>query len=429
MSNNEFDPNNLHADNLAEGETEKITPYQWKVMAITIFGYIFDGFDSILFVLVLPAVMLDLNMSAQTGGLIVSIFLLGQVFGGLTCGIIADYIGRKKTLMLTIFIYAISTALCAFAWNWESLAVFRFFTGFGCVGEWAVAATILAETWPAKHRSKAGSAMQSCWAWGSILGAITVMFVQPAFGWRGVFLVGAVPALLVLWIRRDLKETERFEAEKVRRATLKSRGENLSNTVVQLFSEPVLRKYVAIGAALTSAELIVTWAFLTFSPMYLADVRGFSIVRSSTWFIVYNLGAAAGYLLWGPIADKIGRKPTFVIYILFSMIFTPLFMLWAPTTTWLLICGALAGFGTLGIYSGFTVYYPELFPTRLRATGTTFAPQIGRLISVAGPYLIGTLSISLGYGVAISLACLCWLWALFALFFAPETKGKILEDV
>ncbi|MGI1660026.1 MAG: MFS transporter [Desulfitobacterium sp.] len=427
MSNNEVD--SISSQVVIEGETEKITPYQWKIMGTAVAGYIFDGFDSILFTLCLPAILHDFNLTAVTGGLMVTIFLLGQVFGGITCGIIADYLGRKNTLILTIIIYAFSTGMCAFAWNWQSLAFFRFFTGFGCVGEWAVAATLIAETWPAKHRSKAGSVMQSCWAWGSILGALVVMFVQPAFGWRAVFLVGVLPALIVLYIRRHVKETERFEAEKARRADLKSRGVALQNTVVQLFKEPVLRKYVAIGAALTSAELIVTWAFLTFSPMYLSTVRGFDIVKSSSWFIVYNLGAAAGYLLWGPIADRIGRKPTFVIYILCSMIFTPLFMLWAPTTTWLMVCGAMAGFGTLGIYSGFTVYYPELFPTRLRATGTTFAPQLGRIISVAGPFVIGSMAVSMGYGLAISLACLCWLWALFALFFAPETKGKVLEDI
>lgn len=422
-------PNNCINPNIMEGETEKITPYQWKIMFTAIAGYIFDGFDSILFTLTLPAIMQEFHLSAVTGGLMVTIFLLGQVFGGLTCGVLADYLGRKNTLMLTVLIYALSTGACALAWSWQSLAVFRFFTGFGAVGEWAVAATLIAETWPAKHRSKCGSVMQSCWAWGSILGAIVVMLVQPAFGWRAVFVVGVLPALIVLYIRRTVQETQRFEQEKARRADLKARGEVFQSTIIQLFKDPTLRKYVAIGAAFTSAELIVCWAFLTFAPMYLSQVKGFSIVKSSSWFIIYNLGAAAGYLLWGPIADKIGRKPTFLIYILLSLGFTPLFMLWAPNATWLMICGALAGFGTLGIYSGFTVYYPELFPTRVRGTGTTFAPQLGRIISVAGPYAIGALAVKVGFGVAISLACLTWLWALFALVFAPETKGKVLEEI
>lgn len=427
MSNTEI--NSIKPLDIMEGETEKITSYQWKIMFTAVAGYIFDGFDSILFTLTLPAIMQEFHLSAVTGGLMVTIFLLGQVFGGLTCGVLADYLGRKNTLMLTVLIYAVSTGLCAIATNWLMLAVCRFFTGFGAVGEWAVAATLIAETWPAKHRSKCGSAMQSCWAWGSILGSIVVLLVQPAFGWRAVFIVGVLPALIVLYVRRTVKETQRFEAEKARRSDLKARGEVFQNTITQLFKDPKLRKHVAIGAALTSADLIVLWAFLTFAPMYLSQERGFSIVKSSSWFIVYNLGAAAGYLLWGLIADKIGRKPTFLVYILLSLIFTPLFMLWAPNTTWLMICGVLAGFGTLGIYSGFTVYYPELFPTRLRGTGTTFAPQLGRVISVAGPYVIGAMALSVGYGVAISLACLTWVWALIALFFAPETKGRVLEEI
>lgn len=368
-----------------EGETEKITPYQWKIMYTAVAGYVFDGMDSILFVLVLPKIMAEFGISAVTGGLMVTIFLLGQVFGGILCGILADYIGRRNALMLTISIYAVSTGLCAVAWSWQSLAVFRFFTGFGCVGEWAVAATLIAETWPAKHRSKCGSVMQSCWAWGSILGSLVVMVVEPLWGWRAVFLAGLVPALLVLYVRRTVEETARFRQEKQRRQELKARGEAVPNTVSQLFKEPKLVKHVAIGAAMTSAELIVCWAILTFAAAFLVQERGFDIVKSSTWFVVFNIGAGIGYLVWGPIADRIGRKPTFLLYILLSAIFTPLYMLWAPSPFWLYLCGILAGFGTLGIYSGFTVYYPEIFPTRLRGTGTTLAPQIGRIISVGGP--------------------------------------------
>jgi len=415
-----------------ESETEKITPYQWKVMYASVAGYIFDGMDSILFVLVLPMIMKEWSLSSATAGLMVTIFLLGQVVGGLLMGIVADYLGRKNTMMFTVLTYAVSTAACAFAPNWVILSVFRFFTGFGCVGEWSAAATLIAETWPAKHRSKCASVMQSCWAWGSILGSFVVMAIAPIWGWRAVFLAGVLPAFIVLYIRRTIKETARFEKVVEKRKEDKSKGikskEN-SFTVLQLFSEKILVKHVIIGAAMTSAELIVCWAFLTFAPTYMVNVRGYSIVKSSTWFIVYNLGAGAGYLLWGSIADKIGRKPTFLIYILISAIFTPLYLLWSPTEAWLYILGPLAGFGTLGIYSGFATYYPEIFPTRLRSTGTAFAPQIGRIVSTAGPWAIGAMAMTYGYGVAMSLACLTWLWALAALAFAPETRGKMLEDI
>lgn len=413
-------------------ETEKITPYQWKVMFASSAGYLFDGMDSILFVLVLPMIMKEWALSAATAGLMVSIFLAGQVVGGLLMGIVADYLGRKNTMMVTVLTYAVSTAACAFSPNWMILSVFRFFTGFGCVGEWSAAATLIAETWPAKHRSKCASVMQSMFAWGSILGSFVVMVVAPLWGWRAVFLVGVLPAFVVLYMRRTLKETERFKQIVQIRKEDNAKGIKTKEntfTVVQLFSEKKLVKHVAIGAAMASAELIVVWAFLTFAPTYMVTVKGYSIVKSSMWFMVYNLGAAAGYLLWGSIAEKIGRKPTFLIYILISLIFTPLYLLWSPNVFWLIILGALAGFGTLGIYSGFTAYFPELFPTRLRGTGTAFAPQLGRIIAVAGPWAIGAMAMTYGYGIAMSIACITWLWALVALAFAPETKGKVLEDI
>jgi MFS family permease len=413
-------------------ESEKITPYQWKVMYASVAGYIFDGMDSILFMLVLPLIVREWHLGPNTAGLMVTIFLMGQVVGGLSMGVLADYFGRKNTMIATILIYALSTGACALSPNWQVLAFFRFCTGFGTVGEWAAAATLIAETWPAKHRSKCASIMQSAWAPGAILGSVIVMLVAPHFGWRGVFFIGVLPAFVVLYIRRSIKETERFEQLVALRKEHKEKGiksKETSFSVIQLFSEKRLVKHVAIGAALASADLIVQWGIAAFAPLYFVQVRHFSIIKSSAWFIIYNMGAWAGFTLFGPLSDKIGRKPTFWIYIWISAIFVPLFLLWSPNETLMCIMGAIAGFGSLGIYSGFTTYFPELFPTRLRATGCAFAPQLGRCVSVAGPWIIGLLSIRYGYGIAVSLGCLTWVWAMIALLFAPETRGKTLEEI
>jgi MFS family permease len=413
-------------------ESEKITPYQWKVMYASVAGYIFDGMDSILFMLVLPLIVREWHLRPDITGLMVTIFLMGQVVGGLSMGVLADYFGRRNTMMATILIYALSTGACALAPNWQMLALFRFCTGFGTVGEWAAAATLIAETWPAKHRSKCASIMQSAWAPGSILGSIIVILVAPHWGWRGVFFMGTIPALVVLYIRRTIKETERFEQMVALRKEHKAKGIKSKETqfsVFQLFSEKRLIKHVYIGASLASADLIVQWAVAAFAPLYFVQVRHFSIIKSSAWFIIYNIGAWAGFTLFGPISDKIGRKPTFWIYIWISAIFVPLFLLWSPNETWMCVLGAISGFGSLGIYAGFTTYFPELFPTRLRATGCAFAPQLGRCVSVAGPWIVGLLSIQYGYGIAISLGCLTWFWAMFAMFFAPETRGKTLEEI
>ncbi len=274
-------------------------------------GWMLDAMDVMLYSLVLAYLVHEFGMSTRTAGLLNSLTLVASAIGGLGFGVIADRIGRKRALMGSILVYSIASAACAFSHSVEQLAVFRFLLGLGMGGEWTAGAALIAETWRAEHRGKALGIMQSSYAIGEGIAALIVLGVLPHFGWRAVFLVGVLPALLVLWIRRGVAEPASWKSRAARGAAAdggKSWG---------LLRGQVLRNGV-VATAMNACAMFGYWGLFTWIPAYLSlpaaqGGRGLSLVKTSAFFLVLCGGKWLGYALFGFFADAFGRRRPFFV--------------------------------------------------------------------------------------------------------------------
>ena len=279
----------------------------------------------------------------------------------------------------------------------------RVVLGLGMGGEWASGAALVAETWPARHRGKALALVQSSWAVGFALGAAVAALVMPRFGWRAVFFVGIVPALITLWVQRGLPEPEAWKRERTPRVRF---GQLCRGS---------LGRAVLVCATMNAATLFAWWGLFTWVPRFLSlsTVRGgggLSIVQTSLWTIVMQAGAFFGYVVFGFLADRFSRKYTYIGYLLAAAVMVPLFA-FVRNPSALLIIGPLVGFFGTGYFSGFSVIASELFPTSLRGTAMGFVYNIGRLASAAAPWLIGSFSESAGLGYALCITSAAFLLA------------------
>lgn len=420
-----------------------VTPYQWLVLFVAWLGWMFDSMDATIYALVLhPALEELLGSSAGGGpvsqesigwygGLILSIFLIGWAIGGVVFGMVADFFGRTKTLIMTILIYAVFTGMAALAQDWWHLAVYRFLTALGIGGEWAAGATIVAEVWPEDKRAKAAGILQSAWAAGFFLAA-TMNLLLRGHGWRALFLIGILPAVVALLVRLWVKEPERWvqakaqEVQDLTRRPMKLRG---------LFRGDLLRPTL-VGSVLAFVAVFGLWGATNWTPtliVALPDMRGLTKAAVSEYVsyavMALNLGALVGYLGFGPLADRFGRRPIFALMCVGSFVLLPITFL-TPHTYWhVLLLLPLLGFFNNGIFSGFPIYLPELYPTRLRATGAGFCFNAGRMLASASPFLTGLLVTTFGtFGRAASAIALIYLVGLAVLPFAPETRGQSLPD-
>ena len=417
-----------------------ITRYQWTVLLMTWLGFLFDLMDSTLYTLVMgPALqdLLDAGGSVQNigwyGGLIFSIFLIGWALGGIVFGIAADYLGRKRTLMLTILIYAVFTGLAALAGSWWELGLYRFLTGLGVGGEWAAGAALLAETWPERARAKGAAILQTSAGMGYFAAAFIYLLVG-GYSWRFVFLVGALPALLVVFIRSHMAESERWLEASSRTASTR---QPKAFTLTQIFS-PELRRDTVVGSMMASIANFGFWGVSAWVPVLIqnrfaanpslaADVSVSSYVSYA--IMILTLGSLPGYAVVAALADRWGRKPAFAVFFAGAALSAPLIFLGPWTLDQMLVLLPLLGFFTLGIYAGFPIYLPELYPTRLRTTGAGFCFNIGRIVSAAGPFLTGVVVLYTGsFEQAISVLSLVYLLGPVTLLFARETKGALLVD-
>lgn len=408
-------------------ESERITPYQWKVLSVVVFGYLFDGLDSIIFSLCLSLIMLTFGIDTVTTGKIASIFLCGQILGGLTIGFMGDALGRKKSLITALLIFSLGTILCALAPIWGLFALFRAVTGFGTVGAQGPMSSMLAETWPAKYRSRVASAMMSMWGVAGCFGAIVVALFADTLGWQGLFIAAGICGLIVaIAIHFVMEESTRFaEIAKIR----KENKSTVLADVKELFANRRWRKHVIIGMMPPFCQLTILWGFLTLLPPYVIENMGYALTGGMKWFFVTNLVGTFGFLLYGFIADAIGRKSTFALFGIIAALSLPLSLLWAPNETWFYILSSSTLFAVYGTYSGIMTYLPELFPTRIRSTGVSVTNQLGRLLSMIMPYLVGLLAMYIGTALALSWLSLVWVTLLITLIFGPETKGRTLEEI
>jgi MFS family permease len=412
-----------------------VTPYQWLVLFVAWLGWVFDAMDATIYAIVLHPALHDLLHTRSApptteqigwyGGIIFSIFLIGWAIGGIAFGILADRFGRTKVLMATIIIYAVFTGAAALAETWWHLALSRFLTALGIGGEWAAGAAIVAETWPEDKRARAAGVLQSAWAVGFFLAATMNLTLKESYGWRGLFLIGILPAFVALFVRWWVKEPERWAQAQTQPAV----------PLTAIFKGD-LRRSTLVGSALAFVAVFGLWGSTNWAPTLireLPDLKG-QDPAILTKYVSYaimalNAGAIFGYLGFGPLADRFGRRPVFAFMCLGSLVMLPVTYLMPTSYSGVLMLLPILGFFNNGIFSGFPIYLPELYPTALRATGAGFCFNAGRALASASPFLTGWLVAALGsFGRAASTVALIYLLGFLVLLFAPETKGRRLPD-
>lgn len=418
-----------------------VTPYQWLVLFVAWLGWVFDSMDATIYAIVLHPALDELLRTPPAGaapetigwygGLIFSIFLIGWAIGGVLFGLAADRFGRTRTLIVTILIYATFTGLAALSQTWWHLALYRFLTALGIGGEWAAGATLVAEIWPEHKRAKAAGLLQSAWAVGFFLAALFNLLLR-GFGWRALFLVGILPAFVSLLVFWWVKEPERWIRAR-REAT--HAGAALHAGLGELFRRD-LRRHTLVGSTLAFVAVFGLWGSTNWTPTLIdtmPDLQGLGreelSARVSYAIMALNAGAVLGYLGFGPLADRFGRRPVFALMCAGSLIMLPITFLAPREYLHVLLLLPVLGFFNNGIFSGFPIYLPELYPTRLRATGAGFCFNAGRVLASAGPFLTGSLVALFGsFGLAVSAVGLIYAVGLLVLPFAPETRGRPLPD-
>lgn len=429
------------------------TGYQWAVLLAAWLGWGFDVFDGLLFNYIAPICVPTLLHIAPTApqaksqivlwtGILSSLLLIGWGLGGIVFGRICDHIGRSRTLLLTMLMFAVGTALCALATNIWMLVGFRFIASLGIGGEWAAGASMVAEVVPEKRRVEAGALLYTSAPAGLFLATFLVYLIQghafksaPEIGWRYVFLCGLIPAAVAFIVRIFVREPERWKNVKEKANPPR---------IAELFS-PALRNITLGGLAMALVALIMWWSCNAFIPVVATGLaQGMAstqhLAKDATQALVegwkalattcFNLGGLVGTLLTIPIAKKLGRKPMFFIYFLLAAIslFATFGLPMDPHDR--LYMYFLIGLSIFGVFGAFTFYLPELFPTRLRATGSGFTYNSGRFIASGGPFLVASLATR---GSNTVMSVLTWLaivplLGLLVVPFILETKGRELAD-
>jgi MFS family permease len=425
--------------------TKEVSRYQWLVLFVAWLGWVFDSMDATLYSLVQKPSITELLGPGASGAaignyssIVFSVTLVGWALGGICFGVMADYIGRTKALAATILIYSLFTGLSAVAGTWWQLAIYRFITGLGLGGEWAAGAALVAEVWPDRLRAKAGAILQSAAAFGFFFAAVINLYVGVA-SWRYVFLVGALPALFVLFIRLMVKEPDSWVEVRNRRGLADKDSELNTFTLKQLFGPRLIRDTL-VASSLAFVVLLVLWGATMWIPgatmeiaaakapgLSGAELQRYLTEQASYAVMLLNGGSLFGYILFGPLADWLGRRAAFLIYLAGGVILFPVTFLMTSSVTQLFVLLPLVGFFTLGITSGFPIYLPELFPTHVRTTGVGFCYNFGRIFTAGGVLITGQLVGLFGSTAkAASAVSLFYILGMFVLIFARETRGQRL---
>jgi MFS family permease len=416
----------------------------WRALAASWLGWMFDGYETYALVLVMaPAVRQILSperlprASIYIGGLL-SVTLLGWAVGGVAAGVRADYVGRRRTLMLSILCYAVSAGLTALCWNYWSLLIFRFFTGLGLGAEWGPGAAIVAEFWPPASRGRAAGALHAAYGVGLLLASGIWLLVNPLgpLAWRYMFVIGILPAFLLLYIRRWVDEPAlwlaanrgRQEAQKrLEMGGVSQQDREITQfTVIRIFSDPELRRRVGLLLVMSITTVVPWWSASTWIPEYAAHLS--TGLSPSVVGLMFSAGAIAGFLVLGLLADILGRKPTIWLYYLGALVLSLCFFLLIRDRHALLAMAAANGFFCAGQFAWMTVYLPELFPTRVRSSAISLVFDSSRSFAALGPLIAGWLiSLLGGIGAAAATISLIYVVGLIVTPFAgPETKRKPL---
>lgn len=401
-----------------------IDPVAWRALIASGAGWMLDGMDVMLYALALDPIRKEFGLTSAQAGAVASVTLLAAAVGGSIGGLFADRFGRVRMLMVSVLIYSVFTAMTATAHSLFMLMFWRTLVGLGMGGEWSCGAVLVAETWPAKHRGKAIGLMQSGFAIGYILAALLAASVIPHWGWRPLFVIGIAPALLTLWIRKKLPEPKIWSDQA-------SPERGLTGALPILMRQPYLKRAV-VATACCTVLLCAYWGLFTWMPSYLSRSvqdggAGLGVAKSTLWIVTTQLGAFFGYASFGFIADRLGRKPTFMAFVLGAAAVVPIYGWSTRSETTLLIVGPFMGFFGHGFFSVFGAMLAELFPSAIRGTAQGMCYNLGRAASALAPWTIGKLSSSLGLGPTLGLTSLLYLIGAGLVLLLPETRGKEIE--
>jgi len=412
-------------------ESAEVTPTHRRILAMSWAGWVFDFYDLILYTFLLIPIGQELQLTNVQLSYVLGASLAATAVGGVIFGILSDRYGRKSVLQWTILTYSIGTFLSGLAPNLAVLIVVRIITGLGVGGEWATGQTYVGETFPARVRGRYGAFMQTGAPLGIALASIVGGFVAPVIGWRWTFFISVLPALLVVFIRKRLPESDVWVEHK-RLAGNEDGGETtrrLLGRFLQLFERPYRRLFL-LSLVLAIFDMSAYWFTYSWLPGYLHQERQFSLAKSAIWLLVTQCGGFLGYATFGFVADRVGRRPAYSIYSLIMaiglMMTTIAWDLIAATPGVILLFMFLVGFGT-GMFGGYGPLFSELFPTTIRNTAMGSAFNLARGVQFFTPVIIATIAQSYGLAGGISLAALfalltgAWIWMF------PETRGRKIE--
>lgn len=413
-------------------QAEKPTRRHFEILFMSWAGWVFDFYDLILFSFLLVPIGEELHLSNVGLSYVLGASLAASALGGVAFGILSDRFGRKKVLQWTILTYSIGTGLCGFASSLEVLLVFRIITGLGVGGEWATGQTYVGETFPPNVRGRYGAVMQTGAPFGIVLASLVGGFVAPEIGWRSSFFISILPALLVVFIRKRLPESDVWE-ERVRLlragpSTEESAGARRGK-FLQLFSPPHRSMFIK-SLVLATFDMSAYWFTYSWLPGYLHQQRQFTTAKSAAWMLVTQAGGLIGYLTFGIAADTLGRRPAYTIYsCIMAVGLVMITLMWDTVVVYPALALAfmfLVGFGT-GMFSGYGPLFAELFPTSIRNTAMGSAFNLARGVQFFTPVVIAVIAQRYGLGGGISLAALfalltgAWIWVF------PETRGRALD--
>jgi len=397
---------------------QRASPYAWKALMGSTAGYAVDGFDLLILSFMLPAIAATLQLAPAQAGALVSATLVGAVAGGIIFGVLSDRFGRVRVLSWTIMLFAVFTGLCAFAQGFYDLLVYRTVAGIGLGGEFGIGMALAAEAWPPKYRARATSYVGMGWQLGVLMAALLTPALLPHVGWRGMFLLGIVPALLAWILRKRLHEPELF---------LRAKSSRPANAFKPLVANArALRTTLGI-VVLCSVQNFGYYGIMIWMPAYLEKTLGFGLTKSSLWTAVTVLGMIFGIGLFGHLADRVGRKPAFLLFqagaavmvAVYSQLSDPSLMLWA---------GALLGVCVNGMIGGYGALIAEAYPTAARATAQNVLFNIGRAVGSLGPVVVGAVSTKYSFSAAIALLAGFYLLDMVAtIFLVPELVGEELR--
>ncbi len=426
-------------------------PAARRALLASALGWLFDGYETYALILVGAVAIRDLVAPDQLaqlplyfGGL-TAVTLLGWATGGLVCGVLADYLGRRRTLMLSILLYAAFTGLSAAAQSYWVLLVFRFLTGLGLGGEFAPGTTLVGELWPPARRGRAAGTLASAFGFGCLL-ASGLWLLVGGFGhgaWRVMFLLGVLPAFLLLWLRRSVEDPAIWrEADRRRRSARQAVkvGRRLSEderrltrfTMAGLFTSPELRRRTLLLLVMALASVVGYWGVSSWVPQYAGHVAARAGYTAGRWGalagLLFSVGGIAGYLVLGVLGDLWGRKPTIALFFAASVVATVAPFLIDDDLVLFMAAVTANGFFISGQFAWMAMYLPEVYPTAVRGTGTAVVFNSARYLAAFGPLVAGWVVESLG-GIAHAAALMSAIYLLGLAatpFAAPETKGRPL---